>query len=285
MKKYLPLTSFLLCLAAALTIFFTGCGQSEIDIRPKDDYIDYTSSENKPKPDAASEISESVSAAVTTTLPEISTAATPEITTAAPEITATIPEITATIPEITTTIPEITAAAPEITSTAATRATAATTTSATSASAASAITVSETAAQPPVFEGVFLDDCAYRVFELVNNEREKEGLKPLVWDDAFAATAKTRVAELKDLWDHTRPDGRKWDTAINEAGIKWKYIGENLAMGQTSPAAVVKAWMDSPGHRANIMSEKYDFDCIGITCYKYDGIYYWTQHFGTYADW
>lgn len=100
------------------------------------------------------------------------------------------------------------------------------------------------------------------VIRLVNEERAKQGLSALKTTDAITRAAQVRADELLQLFDHTRPDGRSCFTALGEAGVSFRAAGENIAMGYPTPAAVVEGWMNSPGHRANILSGS--FTTIGV---------------------
>ena len=93
-------------------------------------------------------------------------------------------------------------------------------------------------------------------------ERAKEGLSALKTNDAITEAAQTRADELLQLFDHTRPDGRSCFTALGEAGVSYRAAGENIAMGYPTPEAVVNGWMNSPGHRANILNRS--FTTIGV---------------------
>ena len=123
------------------------------------------------------------------------------------------------------------------------------------------------------------DFCA-EVVRLVNAERAKAGLSPLGTFDALTAAAQLRAPELITKFDHTRPNGSKCFTALEEAGVSGYYTaGENIAAGQRSPAEVVDGWMNSPGHRANILNP--DFTHIGVGYIQGGGGYghYWVQLF------
>lgn len=119
---------------------------------------------------------------------------------------------------------------------------------------------------------------AKQVMELVNKERAKEGLPALTTDERITKAAMVRAAELEELFSHTRPDGTACFTALNEAGVSYWTAGENIAMGQWSPESVMNSWMNSPGHRANILDRS--FRKIGVGYYrdKY-GRNCWTQFF------
>lgn len=98
------------------------------------------------------------------------------------------------------------------------------------------------------------DDFRQEVLDLVNAERAKYGLQPLVMGDAnLTAAAQKRAEEIATVNSHTRPDGTKCFTVLKEFGVKDAPTGENAAWGSVSPEEVVKAWMNSEGHRANIL--------------------------------
>lgn len=115
------------------------------------------------------------------------------------------------------------------------------------------------------------------VVRLVNVERAKEGLSALKSDSLVQSAAQVRAMEIVSSFSHTRPDGRDCFTALAEAGVRYSGAGENIAYGQRTPAEVVQAWMNSPGHRANIMNG--NFTTIGVGCYKSGNTYYWSQFF------
>ena len=115
------------------------------------------------------------------------------------------------------------------------------------------------------------------VLRLVNAERAKVGAAPLKFADDLAASAFVRATELPAKFSHTRPNGSKCFTAMPQRG---HVLGENLAGGQTSPAQVVQAWMDSKTHRDNMLSK--NFREIGIVYYYRPNSqykHYWVQHF------
>jgi|LFRM01.1.fsa_nt_gb uncharacterized protein YkwD len=118
---------------------------------------------------------------------------------------------------------------------------------------------------------------AEEVLRLVNIEREKAGLPALTTNSELKAAADKRAQEIKASFSHTRPDGSKFSTVLKEYGISFRTAGENIAYGQRSPQEVVNAWMNSPGHRANILNSS--FGKIGIGVYQSGGVIYWTQLF------
>lgn len=117
-----------------------------------------------------------------------------------------------------------------------------------------------------------------KVVELVNKEREKRGKNALSVDDTLMDVADTRAEEIVSKFAHTRPDGTSCFTAFDEAGIDDSIkAGENIARGQTSPGEVMENWMNSSGHRANILEDEFNY--IGVSVVKSSGTYYWVQDF------
>ena len=96
---------------------------------------------------------------------------------------------------------------------------------------------------------------AEQVVELVNQERTKAGLNAVTLDQNIASAALVRAKEIETSFSHTRPNGSKFSTALTEQGVTFKGAGENIAWGQKSPEAVMQAWMNSEGHRANILNK------------------------------
>lgn len=122
------------------------------------------------------------------------------------------------------------------------------------------------------------DAFADAVVELVNAERAKAGLSPLSVHEGVAEAANKRAQEIKGTFSHTRPDGSNFSTVLTQAGISYRSVGENIAYGQNSPEAVMQSWMNSSGHRANILNR--DFTSIGVGHYQdASGTDYWTQLF------
>lgn len=116
------------------------------------------------------------------------------------------------------------------------------------------------------------------VVDLVNEERAKEGLSPLTLDFKILAAAQVRAMECEQLFSHTRPDGSSFTTALTEQNVSYRRAGENIAWGQHTPQQVVSGWMNSEGHRANIMNP--NFTKIGVGYYQNaKGTNYWCQLF------
>ena len=90
--------------------------------------------------------------------------------------------------------------------------------------------------------------------------------------------AQTRAKEQEQLFFHTRPNGTSCFTALKENEVSYRVAGENIAQGQRSPEQVMSGWMNSKGHRENILNEKFTNISVGV--YKgSNGRYYWTQMF------
>lgn len=116
-----------------------------------------------------------------------------------------------------------------------------------------------------------------KVVELTNAERAKQGLKPLKLDTELSKVARIKSQDMKDknYFDHNSPTyGSPFDM-MKKFGISYNYAGENIAQGQRSPEEVVKAWMNSQGHRENIMNPNYTHIGVGHVADNN----YWTQMF------
>lgn len=115
------------------------------------------------------------------------------------------------------------------------------------------------------------------VVRLVNVERAKAGLKSLTHDWELSRVARIKSQDMKEnrYFSHTSPTYGSPFQMMKNFGIKYRSAGENIARGQATPQAVVNAWMNSSGHRANILNPS--FTHIGVG-YVADGKY-WTQMF------
>ena len=116
-----------------------------------------------------------------------------------------------------------------------------------------------------------------QVFELVNRERKANGLSELKLSEELCRAAEIRAKEIGGYFSHTRPNGTSCFTVFKENGISYRRAGENIAAGQTSASQVMNGWMNSSGHRANILSGS--FGKIGIACYNNGGRKQWVQLF------
>ncbi|WP_110927829.1 CAP domain-containing protein [Bacillus massiliglaciei] len=115
------------------------------------------------------------------------------------------------------------------------------------------------------------------VVELTNKERAKQGLSPLTLDNELSKVARTKSQDMKNknYFDHTSPTyGSPFDM-MKSFGISYKSAGENIAMGQKTPEEVVEAWMNSQGHRENIMNSSFTHIGVGYV----ESGNYWTQMF------
>ncbi|AJS58120.1 CAP domain-containing protein [Paenibacillus sp. IHBB 10380] len=114
-----------------------------------------------------------------------------------------------------------------------------------------------------------------QVVNLVNEERAKAGLKPLTIHAGLTTVAVDKAKDMSNnnYFDHTSPTyGSPFDM-MKQYGVSYSYAGENIAKGQKTPAEVMKAWMNSQGHRENILSK--NFTQIGVG--YYNG--HWVQEF------
>ena len=121
-------------------------------------------------------------------------------------------------------------------------------------------------------------DYAKEILDLVNQERQKAGLNALELDAALCNAAQTRSQEQTVVFSHTRPNGQSCFSVLDENRISYRGAGENIAMGQRSAEEVMNGWMNSEGHRANILNSS--FTKLGVGCYQDSaGKLYWTQLF------
>lgn len=141
-------------------------------------------------------------------------------------------------------------------------------------------TVQPTSQPQPSGSASYNKEFADKVIELVNAARAKEGLSPLTKDTTLTNLSKIRSKETATLFSHQRPDGTSWSMVLKQNNVSYTLAAENIAAGQNTPEAVVKEWMNSPSHRANIMNSKYNK--IGVSCYVDQNApyrYYWEQLF------
>ena len=127
---------------------------------------------------------------------------------------------------------------------------------------------------------ISVNDSEWEVLRLVNKERFQNGLNMLAMPEALQTACNTRENELVTLFSHTRPNGGQPFTAISEK-FDFMTAGENIAGGQVSPSQVVDDWMNSPGHRANILNDKYGYIGVGFLNSKPA---YWVQLFSDSAE-
>jgi len=133
-------------------------------------------------------------------------------------------------------------------------------------------------------------DFAKRVVDLTNNFRLKNNLAPLTLNSKLTAVAQaySKTMATQDFVAHQGLDGSQpWDR-MTKGGYKWSRAAENIAAGQTTPETVMQSWIDSPGHRANLLDPKlkeigvgYFFLANDTGNVNYNA--YWTQDFGAPA--
>ncbi|WP_336789293.1 CAP domain-containing protein [Paenibacillus sp. MMO-177] len=118
---------------------------------------------------------------------------------------------------------------------------------------------------------------------LVNQAREAAGLQPLIRLEALFETAEAKALDMREnhYFDHLSPAYGTPGQMLTQFGVEWTAYGENIAAGQRTPAAVMEAWMNSPGHRANILSPKFTHLGVGYAPGTMNSRYrtYWVQEF------
>lgn len=114
------------------------------------------------------------------------------------------------------------------------------------------------------------------VFQLVNQERVSRGLAPYAWNSQLAVASQRHAEDMvaQDYFSHTSLDGREFDDRAFDANYDGSPRGENIAAGQQSAESVMDAWMNSEGHRNNILSTSSNEIGIGL----HD--LHWVQNFG-----
>ncbi|WP_327066072.1 sigma-70 family RNA polymerase sigma factor [Kitasatospora sp. NBC_01302] len=122
-----------------------------------------------------------------------------------------------------------------------------------------------------------------QVLSLVNTQRAQNGCGPLSANSKLQAAAQGQSNDMaaRQFFDHTNPDGAGPQQRIDAAGYQWSSWGENIAKGQGNASSVMESWMNSPGHRANILN--CSFKEIGIGVHYGSGGPWWTQDFGSPA--
>lgn len=141
--------------------------------------------------------------------------------------------------------------------------------------------ISVTITSPQVATTSKYDDIVRDVIKYTNQERTSRGLNSLEYLPEIAACCQIRAKEASQKWAHERLDERSFETVFYDMGFFNYYAaGENLLMcGPLDGKFAVESWMDSPGHRENILRENYDAICVGIYYDSSTGYYYYAQHF------
>ncbi|MEV8509470.1 CAP domain-containing protein [Actinoplanes sp. NPDC051475] len=120
------------------------------------------------------------------------------------------------------------------------------------------------------------------VVTIVNSERAKAGCPAVTADDRLTKAARGHSADMaaRDYFSHTTPEGVEFATRITDAGYRWSRAGENIAKGQRTPAEVMTSWMNSSGHKANILTCAFKNIGVGVAA-DARGALVWTQDFAT----
>jgi uncharacterized protein YkwD len=120
------------------------------------------------------------------------------------------------------------------------------------------------------------------VVTLVNAERVKASCAAVTVDDRLTTAARAHSADMaaRDYFSHTTPEGVEFATRITNAGYRWGGAGENIAKGQRSPQEVMTSWMNSPGHKANILNCGFKNLGVGVAA-DATGALLWTQDFAS----
>lgn len=121
---------------------------------------------------------------------------------------------------------------------------------------------------------------AKQVAKLVNEERRETGLSSLTLSSELSKVAQAKAEDMRDkgYFSHTSPTYGSPFEMMKQFGIKYTSAGENIAKGQRTPESVMNAWMNSQGHRANILSTSYEQIGVGY-CTDARGNTYWVQMF------
>ncbi|MDR1084610.1 MAG: CAP domain-containing protein [Deltaproteobacteria bacterium] len=116
------------------------------------------------------------------------------------------------------------------------------------------------------------------VFNMVNDVRIKAGVQKVEWSEEAALAAQKRAREILLSPTHTRPGGENWSTVLKQSNIRATVYGENIAGGQRDPQRVMASWLNSPGHRDNILHSRFNRLGVGLLVGS-DGRLHWTQIF------
>lgn len=135
---------------------------------------------------------------------------------------------------------------------------------------------------------ILTDQFDLEVLRLVNLERAKFNLNPLTLNEKLDIAADSHSARMAsaDFFSHVDPlTGSTMADRVNQTGYRWTNLGENIAAGQSTAREVVQGWMNSPGHRRNILNPNFTHMGLGYSYLNPDGgnvryQHYWTQVFG-----
>jgi uncharacterized protein YkwD len=143
----------------------------------------------------------------------------------------------------------------------------------------------------PVVANVPRRTPAQQVLDLINAERARVGCRPLSLSNRLTTAARSHSQDMavNDYFDHTSPDGSTFVDRVEETGYDFMFLAENLAAGYPTPKSVFQGWMESPGHRANMLHCALEETGIGYYYLDNDSgsvnyHYYWTQVLATPID-
>lgn len=136
----------------------------------------------------------------------------------------------------------------------------------------------EQEAQPPSSDEVY-QAMRDRVVALMNEQRSAAGVGAISQSGTLNGVAQRRAMEIVGNFSHTRPNGSSCFTILDESGIGYMHAGENIAMGYVSAEEVMNGWMNSEGHRANILSSNFSQVGIGVYAAESGHGFYWVQIF------
>lgn len=126
---------------------------------------------------------------------------------------------------------------------------------------------------------------ASRMLTRVNAERSATGLAPLTWCPSLARSAYNHSRDMaeRQYFEHDSPEGDEVSDRAQAEGYDYSFVGENIAVGQESVVEVMDDWMNSPGHRANLLMSSYEHFGLGVFRGPYERqiAIYWTQNFGS----
>ena len=129
----------------------------------------------------------------------------------------------------------------------------------------------DTASASPASIPYDCKEIEYKTFLAINKIRKENNLSELKWDEDLYDAIIIRSKEISKNFSHTRPDGSSCFT------VSKQLHGENIAKGYSSVDRVVEGWMNSPGHRDNILNPRYKF--FSISSYNHNGMIYWDMLF------
>ena len=129
-----------------------------------------------------------------------------------------------------------------------------------------------------------LDKITRKVVRLTNRERKRKGIEELSFNSKLQKAAQSHTDDMDRTGRylaHDSSDGRVLRDRVDAVDYDWSYISENAAVGQASPKAVVQSWMNSPGHRANMLDPEIQEIGVGYAIDDVSGRPYWVQNFGS----